>query len=101
MDTIIPFPIINALYFQKEIAEILGKVMCMSRPSIVKKHKTKKTHSILSFQMSSQKALLKKFYFDPFCWGILLMGTYTLSPFILKRALRYYTTKKTHTVCNY
>lgn len=69
MDTIIPFPIINALYFQKEIAEVLGKVMCNSRPSIVK---IPQTHSILSFQMSPQKVLLKSFILTPFvgayCW---------------------------------
>lgn len=86
MDTIIPFPIINALCFQKEIAEVLGKVMCNSRPSIVK---NPQNPQYFKFPNVTTKSPSEVIYFDSFCWGILLMGTYTLSPFILKKALLY------------
>lgn len=84
MDTIIPFPIINALYFQMEIVEVLeshvyrADLHCENpqNPQYFKfPNVTTKSPSVI--------------YFDSFCWGILLMQAHIHCPlFYLKESIK-------------
>lgn len=82
--------------------------MCNSRPFIVKtnkqknpkqtnKNKSPQIHSILSFQMSSQKVFSKSFYLTH-----IVDGHIDIAPSYLKKSMKVYNwkkKKKTYIVC--